>query len=199
MYQQPITKDILVFDKYEIHIKELINHKRFTNAVEVRQLTPKARFRPYKILYNYGFNNYEKALDYAKKTEKEMKDRIKDRQERKQRIALENKNVNASDFYEIGDIIVNSWGYEQTNVSFYQVVGITKRTIKTKQISQEMVEGSGNSNGMACEVMPKKDAFIVDGKEYKHIVNKDGYLSQPESYYHFHKWEGKPEYKSWYY
>lgn len=198
MYQQPTTKDLFVFDKYEIHITEHINY-RSPYAVEVRQLTPKARFRPYKILYNYGFYSYEKALDYAKKTEKEMKDRIKDRQERKQRIALENKNVNASDFYEIGDIIVNTWGYEQTNVSYYQVVGITDRTIKTKEICQTEVEGSMYDHGMACEVIPEKDAFIVDGKQFKHIVKKDGDLSQPESYYYFHKWDGRSQYKSWYY
>jgi len=197
MYQQPITKDILVFDKYEIHIKELINHKRFTNAVEVRQLTPKATYSPYKTLYNYGFNSYEKALDYAKKTEKEMMDRIKDRQERKQKIALENKNVKASDYYQIGDIIVNSWGYDQTNVDFYQVVAMTTKTIKIKEICDKMVEDSGYGNGMACHTRPIKDAFVQDGDEYKLIVKKDGDLSQVRSYY-FSKWNGRDMYKSWY-
>jgi len=197
MYQQPITKDILVFDKYEIHIKELINHKRFTNAVEVRQLTPKAKYSPYKTLYNYGFYSYEKALDYAKKTEKEMMDRIKDRQERKQKIALENKNVKASDFYQIGDIIVNSWGYDQTNVDFYQVVAMTNKTIKIKEICDKMVENSGYDNGMACHTRPIKDAFVQDGDEYKLIVKKGGDLSQVRSYY-FSKWDGRDMYKSWY-
>ena len=124
-------------------------------------------------------------------------DRIKDRQERKQKIALENKNVKASDFYQIGDIIVNSWGYDQTNVDFYQVVAMTNKTIKIKEICDKMVENSGYDNGMACHTRPIKDAFVQDGDEYKLIVKKGGDLSQVRSYY-FSKWDGRDMYKSWY-
>ena len=110
-----------------------------------------------------------------------------------------NKLISAFDFYSIGDVIVNTWGYEQTNVDFYQVVSMTNRQIKVSEISSKMVENSMYSHGMACEVIPDKNNFIKDGDNYTLTVKCDGVLSCPEKYYYMRKYDGRPEYKSWYY
>lgn len=48
----------------------------------------------------------------------------------------------------IGDFFVSSWGYEQTNVDFYQVVGLTPKGVKiqawTKVLGQESPHASAD-------------------------------------------------------
>lgn len=44
-----------------------------------------------------------------------------------------------------GDIFVSSWGYDQTNIDFYEVVKVTPsgKSVWTKRISQEFTEQRG--------------------------------------------------------
>jgi hypothetical protein len=196
MTTQAQTKEIMTFDKYEIHVREL-NNSRFNYAVQLRQLTPKAKYSPYKSIFNYGFNSYLDAINYANNYKEREVNRLEERKVERVKRAQENK-VDAKDFYKIGDIVVNSWGYEQTNIDFYQVVDITARTIKIKSIHCETVKDSLESNGMSCLVVALKNEFEEDGEEYKLIVKKEGRLSNPERFYYFQKWDGRPEYKSWY-
>lgn len=37
---------------------------------------------------------------------------------------------------QVGSVFVNSWGYEQTNVDFYEVVAMTGKTVTIREISQ---------------------------------------------------------------
>jgi hypothetical protein len=50
----------------------------------------------------------------------------------------------------LNDIIVCSWGYEQTNVDFYQVVGITSKSLKLrgvdKRITWKRCEATGQED-----------------------------------------------------
>ena len=125
-------------------------------------------------------------------------ERKKEKEEKRQA----NLNVKASYFYKIGDILVNSWGYEQTNIEFYQVTEIKEKTIVVRQISQSVEAGSYYSHGMACNVLPEPNSFIIDGRmdklTYQLRVKANGYLSQPKPYYYIHKWDGRPMYCSWY-
>jgi hypothetical protein len=199
MNNQKQTKEIIAVGKYEIHIRELTN-SRFNYGVELRQLTPKAKYMPYKIIFNYGFSTYEEAVNCADN----HKQRAVDILERLDKIKIERANrrqknkVEAKEFYKIGDIVVNTWGYEQTNVGFFQVVDITARTIKIKEIDSKIFQDSMYAHGMACEVVAINDSFVENGEEYKLIVKKDGLLSKAERFYYFTKWQGTPIYKSWY-
>lgn len=38
----------------------------------------------------------------------------------------------------LNDFIVCSWGYEQTNVDFYQVVGITPKSLKLREVEKSL-------------------------------------------------------------
>ena len=127
-----------------------------------------------------------------------------DEKKRKKEIA---EKYGADHFFKMGDIIVNSWGYEQTNIEYYQVVKITKKQIRVERIGSEIVEGSTYSHGMACEVAPIKDKFLFDteNERYRGYTltvkphnEKSVSLSGGASYYHFYKHSGKSEYKSWY-
>jgi hypothetical protein len=96
----------------------------------------------------------------------------------------------------IGDIYYTSWGYEQTNIDFYQVVEIKgTATVVLKQIAQEIVKDSYYSHGMACNVAPEKDNFLND----KEITKRVGqYGIRLDSVRTAWKYDGSPKYKSWY-
>mgnify|MGYP003648255435 CR=1 FL=1 len=42
---------------------------------------------------------------------------------------------------QVGDLFRNSWGYDQTNVDFYEVVGLTPsgKSVRVRPVAQEIV------------------------------------------------------------
>jgi hypothetical protein len=59
-----------------------------------------------------------------------------------------------------GAIFVYSWGYDQTNTEFWQVVKRSGALLTLSPICCETVPGSEVSHGMADQVRPLKDSFI---------------------------------------
>ena len=58
---------------------------------------------------------------------------------------------------KVGDLLYSSWGYDQTNVDYYQVVKATKRAVWLRKVASEQVEGT--EGFMSCQVRPCKDQF----------------------------------------
>ena len=102
--------------------------------------------------------------------------------------------------FKEGDILVSSWGYDQTNVDFYQVTKVLKKSVKIRKISSKMLPAGEGYSSMSGMVVAVKDGFIEDSKEQLKRVsgfNGGGYVSL-SSYSGAYKWDGKPEYCSWY-
>ena len=61
----------------------------------------------------------------------------------------------------VGDVYVSSWGYDQTNIDFYQCVGITAsgKSVRVRKIGAADVEGGGRGWDY---VIPVKDYFVGD-------------------------------------
>lgn len=58
---------------------------------------------------------------------------------------------------KIGDVFGTSWGYDQTNREFYQVVGLpSAKTVELREIAQDVTE----TGFMAGKTKPIKDKFI---------------------------------------
>ncbi len=95
---------------------------------------------------------------------------------------------------KVGDIFVSSWGYEQTNVDYYKILEINGNTAIFVEIGQNTVEGSHGHD--CCNVMPDPESII--GEPFKKIIQLGECISMA-SYEYCHKWEGKANYKSWYY
>jgi hypothetical protein len=79
---------------------------------------------------------------------------------------------------KVGDLLSASWGYDQTNVDYYQVVKTTKRMVHLRKVAGARVP---DSEGMdCCRVTPCKDRFL-DEKVLKKLVQvrpeKDGTVS----------------------
>ena len=155
-----------------------------------------------KSKFHYRFRSMERMMEHVNGF---IADEIKwadrraaEKAERKQR----NSEITAEAHFKVGDLLVNSWGYEQTNIDFFVVTAVKGKTIEVAEVYGAQVEGSEYSHGMACEVVATNE-IKPDGKRYKLRV-KAGYqgsvsLSQPKSFYYIHKWDGRPQYMSWYY
>lgn len=65
---------------------------------------------------------------------------------------------------QIGSLFATSWGYEQTNVEWYQVTNVKGCSVYLRQIAADITP-----NGyMSGDSKPVKDTFI--GEEFKRIV-----------------------------
>jgi hypothetical protein len=51
--------------------------------------------------------------------------------------AAERKN--AVNPYKVGDVFRSSWGYDQTNINYYQAIKVTAKTVTVREIAQERV------------------------------------------------------------
>jgi len=75
---------------------------------------------------------------------------------------MENGKVTNEHNFKVGDIIYNSWGWEQTNIDFYQVVDAKPKTIKIAPINGKFRENQPHGNGMSAYVVPVPNKFCGD-------------------------------------
>ena len=50
------------------------------------------------------------------------------------------KTISAAHHYKVGDILYNSWGYNQTNVDWYQVIKVKPKSIVIHPIAGDYKE-----------------------------------------------------------
>jgi len=108
----------------------------------------------------------------------------------------------------VGDVFVESWGYDQTNKDFYQVVEVTKSGKSVWLIAVESVvvpHPSGDSHFTYEHVVPVKDAFKTPkfvnesnrygGRFLKKVTHSDyGFWINLTSFSGASIWKGEPEY-----
>lgn len=88
-----------------------------------------------------------------------------------------------------GDFLYTSWGYDQTNVEFYQVTKVIGKMVEIREVAQKVVKSSPPQD----YVVPVKNKFI--GSKMKKKVGT-GDRVKIESYSHASKWDGKPKYQT---
>lgn len=129
-----------------------------------------------KVVEAYRFDNTDKRDEYITRAMAKISERI----ERKVQEVEEHKALKASVQSRIedmvGKIFSTSWGYDQTNVDFYQVIGSTKASLRVQQIKCETVEGSAGN--MCCHLVPLKDQFVEDRESTIHIMRVHKYSNQ---------------------
>ena len=107
--------------------------------------------------------------------------------------------------YQVGDIFYSSWGYEQTNVTFWQIVKLTEKTAWFRPIKKHSVKAYTSMSG---ETMPIPDEFIdyplartkdsivrkrIDPKKFQDTLYGN------RSWDTFYRYTGKAVYESSYY
>lgn len=117
--------------------------------------------------------------------------RIKADEDRREERRQARKNV--PNTFQIGDILHYSWGFEQTQCEFFQVVGLTPRGIKIREI--EAMPVTGSTSGMSDRRMPVKDNFISTSVLSK-VVQTGNSVKMNHGV--ARKWGGHSEFCSWY-
>lgn len=88
----------------------------------------------------------------------------------------------------VGDIFVSSWGYDQVNVDFYQVVKTTPQSVVLRKIDKRLVKGRGEPTEYYTAVANK----FVDRPFRRKLQDYRGPFVKINSYAIATKWDGKP-------
>jgi len=120
--------------------------------------------------------------------------------ERKAKYKEERRGTEAQlELVQVGFIFVCSWGYDQTNVDFYQVIEKNGRIVTLREIAQNAITSEGFSP-MSDHRTAKKGEFLENSKPFKKKLQftKSGVYVSMTSYSSAHIWDGTKKYCSWY-
>lgn len=98
---------------------------------------------------------------------------------------LEERRSYQHDF-KVGDIFVTSWGYDQTNVNFYEVTEVRGKDLIVRAIASRTVDENKN----ITHVVPAPGVFT--GPPMR-VRPQQGDYARIDDHY-AKKWDGKPEY-----
>lgn len=96
-----------------------------------------------------------------------------------------------------GAIFSHSWGYDQTNYDFYQVVKRMKSSVIVRQINSQAIQKDGYQ--MTSTVVPMKDNFQNEAPMTKRL--KLSYDQTPclrMEYGYCKLWDGQPKHATHY-
>lgn len=100
--------------------------------------------------------------------------------------------------FTVGDVLHYSWGYDQTNAEFYEIVEVKPRSVVIRRIASKVVEGT---QGFMCENRVPVPGSFVENKEPMLKRINVGYMDKPSltmGYGLATIWNGSPVYSSWY-
>jgi len=112
---------------------------------------------------------------------------------------------------KVGDIFYMSWGYEQTNLDFFQVIALKGKTqVIIKEVVLHTIAEEDYPHGMAREVRFDKtkavpvtrSSFVKDNEKgmiKKVCGTKENPYLNMTSYANAHLYDGQKLYESWYY
>lgn len=100
---------------------------------------------------------------------------------------------------KVGDIFYTSWGYEQTNIDFYQVIEVKGKFATIRQIAGEVTDYHSSMSG---EKVATPGAFLERSEPIRKMILR-GYNGEPymkiSSFEYASPWDGKPKsWSSWY-
>jgi hypothetical protein len=139
-----------------------------------------------KPLFHHSYVNENQRQQSIDKAIESRKATFAEKERRKQ------EKLDFKHEFDVGDILVSSWGYDQTNVEFFQVTKVlSPKMIEIRAIMQE-VERSATG---ADYVVAVKDKFVQGEKTLRKLVSP-GHNVKLTSYSYAHKWDGKPQYQT---
>lgn len=193
-----------IYHKHHIHI-----HKRSGNgrldSFSVYHKTPQSYalqqkypswHKGYRDFYANA-HNLEQAEAYVASIKAKIDEKVKAKEARlAEKAKAREEFVNP---YKAGDILYSSWGYEQTNREFYQVVAVGNRSLKLREIGYNVVR---STSWCSEDIAPAKDKFVSDEIHRVNIVvvvwsGKAGHTIKSPIYGGLYKYEGGTLNHSW--
>ena len=133
--------------------------------------------------------NTEKSMLETRDSFIDMYQRIADRSAKQRQLEKDFKHD-----LVVGDILYTSWGWEQTNIDFYKVLGLHgKKSISIVAIGENC---NYDPYGMTGTKMPHPDTVSASSKVLRGIYGFYGI--KIESYSKAKKWDGEPKHYSCY-
>jgi len=130
-----------------------------------------------------------KTLAQAEQYITSVRDRIAACEQAKRELMTEDRKLraamNAADHWKVGDIVVHSWGYDQTNIDFFQIVEVKKKSVIIRRIKHTTSE----TGVMSGDTIPFPSEFCGEAM-LKHL-DASGQIE-------YSRWDGKPKHCSWY-
>lgn len=93
---------------------------------------------------------------------------------------------------KVGDVLHYSWGYDQTNLEFYEVVGTSRKSVSLRRIA---AASTGQDGFMSGHYVPLRGKYLEPALRLK-PVRPGNYVSM--KFGSASKWTGSPSYASWY-
>lgn len=181
-----------------IKTKEIIWNKKELGKVEffkaengrfvLRGFTGRRRKSTFFYSYSTEDQRQAKALSFEKRLiehEVNKANRRKEQQERTKAFRAQLKK---------GVILCDSWGYEQTNVEFYEVLDVQGANVTLRELGHVQETNEGGSS-MSCYVTPNFGQYIA-GPIVKKVLTDHVKICSSIS---LTIWDGRKMYKSWYY
>lgn len=142
------NEDPYKFEQIFNEIKEL----KAKNENEIEKWGKQYFSEIFKFQDSYYMREAEKKLYSIIGTKKEIMN-LEQIQNQLNKKSSENENG-----YKVGDILVSQWGYDQTNINFYQVINTSEKSIKVTEIGALLIEECFNG----CEdlLKPNKNSFL---------------------------------------
>ena len=142
-----------------------------------------------KPAWYYGFKTQEQM-------EKKIQDQIASVKASEKYKAERKAEQSKPHTLQVGDILYSSWGYDQTNVNFFKVKRLIAKTmVELVEVASQHVEDSGESHGMADQVVAVPEIEL--GETFKRKASARNYV-KINSVYGASPWDGAPKYRSWY-
>ena len=128
--------------------------------------------RSAKPSFNYTFRTAERMEEYIRERVDSGRATLK---YKAKRLAERRAKLDQPNPLTAGDILQCTWGYDQTNVDYFQVTRtIGKRSVGIRKIGARVVPGSEGRD--CCRVVPAPGAFLEKSEEQVKRVGPDGYV-----------------------
>ena len=167
------TFDKWLFEKYD-------KEDRFN----LRVYNTNAKKQWNSLKYHFSFKSVSSRQEWIDSFIKNQQNLI----DWKNKRAQERKNFNNP--AKVGDILDATWGYDQTNWDYYQVIAVNGKQITVQELAQKRNE-TGWLQG-ECEPIPNK--FLKDSAPLKRIVRpgyQEGYSVKIKEFIHASPWNGR--------
>lgn len=149
--------------------------------------------------WNYLFRSEDRAEKYCAEFARQVAAtdaaRLKTEQDRKAKRAA----LRAADHWTVGDVVYTSWGYDQTNVEYFQIVALKPRSVVVRQIAENCSDHGQPGGGRTA---PRRNGFV--GPEFICPLDVNGNFSagpchrddKPSFRHRVSKWCGRAVYTS---
>lgn len=164
-------------DKYTL----LVNDTKYDGQVVGAMFYGKSA----KPAWHYRFKNMEELDDYTSKylERKAGQEEVKQQWKDKRRLTKDHD-------IKVGDIFYTMWGYDQTNIDFYEVVAVRGSRIDLKELHQQYVGHEGNYDSV---VPATGENRFKDDEIHTVSARADGTVTSLSSFEYPSKWDGKPK------